>query len=115
MIILCFGNNRNNALTVTLAAELDKAVRESKERIVSANADVQARVRSGATLTDKNISGDNCFAAEFFYAQALSIRVAPVFSRAGAFFVSHDTIFLSGDISKLNGFTLRQCCRFEFA
>ena len=49
-----------------------------KQRMVLADADVDARVELGAALADDDVARDDGFAAVDFYAQAFRFRVATV-------------------------------------
>ena len=44
--------------------ELDSAVTQGIQRMVSANADILARVVDGATLTDDNVAGNTMLTAK---------------------------------------------------
>ena len=65
-------------------AELNVSVDQGKQGVVLAATNIVAGVVLSATLTDDNFARRNVLATKTLHAQALSIRVAAVTSRANA-------------------------------
>lgn len=63
-----FGIDRNLFSVLVLALEFHKAVNQRKYRVVLAYADIVARVRGCAALTNDDIARTHEFTAEFFHA-----------------------------------------------
>src|SRR5438105_4740555 len=76
------------------AIESDAAIDERENCVIAAEADVFARQKFCAALAHDNVSGDNRFAAESFYAETFADAVAAVLNTALSFFVCHDLRFL---------------------
>jgi hypothetical protein len=56
-----------------LFLEFDLAVSFCKQRVVTAEADIDARVETGATLAHEDVTGDDFLAAVHLYAQAFTL------------------------------------------
>ena len=80
------GRQHRDVLAVAAGAEGDDPVREGKERVIAAQADVRARIEARSALAHYNVSGDYSLSAEALDAQALSVGVTPVPGRAGTLF-----------------------------
>ena len=76
------------------AIESDAAIDERENCVIAAEADVFARQKFCAALAHDNVSGDNRFAAESFYAETFADTVSAVLNTALSFFVCHDLRFL---------------------
>ena len=63
-------------------AEFDDAGDFREQRVVLADADVDAGLDAGAALAHDDGAAGNQLAAESLHAQALRIRIAPVFGTA---------------------------------
>jgi hypothetical protein len=62
--------------------------------MISADADVLARMELRASLPDDDAAGSDLFSAESFHAQALALAISTVAAGAAAFFVCHFYILL---------------------
>jgi hypothetical protein len=69
--------------------EVNASVRQGEKGVILAHSDVGTGMPFGATLADEDVTGDDCFSAEFFHAEAFAVRVASVFNGTLSFFVSH--------------------------
>src|SRR6516165_664009 len=69
--------------------ELDRAVLEREERPILADANILARDKLAAALTDDDAAGGDDGAAKFFNAEALAYAVASVLYAALTFFMCH--------------------------
>src|SRR6185369_6813435 len=79
-----------HALLSAALLELHPARDLREQRMVRAGADVRARAHGCTALPDQDISCQNGFAAEAFYAQPLGMRVAAVSGTAACFFMCHE-------------------------
>src|SRR5271154_3699880 len=70
-------------------AKLNHAVGLGKQRVIGADADVDAGAIYSPALPNQNVAGENILAAELFDAQALGVRIAAVARAAAGFFVCH--------------------------
>src|SRR5437773_3597557 len=90
------GCRRNDAdeglLAGALDFELDFAVDEGEQRVILADADVDAGVHFGPALADDDGSRDDRLAAEGFDAKPCGLRIAAVTRAAACFFVCHDSL-----------------------
>ena len=86
--LLC-GMDADEAAGMAFVFELHDAGDLRKERIVLADADVDAGLELGAALANKNRSAADELAAEAFHAQPLRVTVPAVSRAANAFFMSH--------------------------
>src|SRR3970282_190388 len=68
---------------------LDRAGDARVQRMVAADADVDARVHHGAALADQDLAGARALAAVGLDAQPLCVGVAPVARAAACFLVCH--------------------------
>lgn len=67
------------ALAVTAhTLKLDLAVDQSKKCIVAAAADIDARMNLSATLTDKDVAGEDKLTVCALYAKALGLTITSV-------------------------------------
>ena len=86
--------NRDDAdeavLTRAFALEYDAPVDFCIQRVVVTTADVATGMKVGAALADQNVARRDDFVAEFFHAETLGFRVAPVACAAACFFMSHE-------------------------
>src|SRR5437660_5874797 len=73
----------------TAAIEPHGTVKQRKNRVVTAQADVFPWRKLRAALAHDDVAGDDHFAAEFFHTQPFADAVAPVLNTALSFFVSH--------------------------
>src|SRR5437660_1920137 len=73
----------------TAPIEPHGTVKQRKNRVVTAQADVFPWRKLRAALAHYDIAGDDHFAAEFFHTQPFADAVAPVLNTALSFFVSH--------------------------
>src|SRR5690349_14818963 len=80
------GRTHVDVLAVTVRGEFHDAVRERKECVVLAQADVLARIELGAALTDQNVARENLLTTEALHTEALRVRVAAVTRGTGALF-----------------------------
>lgn len=74
-----------------LALKSDPPVGKSEKRVVPAHPHIVSRVKFSAKLANYDISGTYEFAAEFFYAPALTSAVASVSGTPARFLMRHDT------------------------
>src|SRR3989442_576156 len=74
---------------LVLVLELHDAVHDGEEAVVAGAADVAARVKLGAPLSDEDAAGRDELAAVSLHPQVLRARVAPVARGADAFLVCH--------------------------
>jgi len=81
--------DRINIHPAAFAIETDGAVHEGEDGVVAAEADVLARHKLRAALTDDDVAGDDRLAAVNFNAEALADAVAPVLDGSLTFFMSH--------------------------
>ena len=67
----CHRNRVNRHVFATLAAcvETHATTRGGEQRMISATADIHARIDACAALTHDDVTGEDSFAAEFFDAQ----------------------------------------------
>src|SRR5687767_10068549 len=80
---------------VDLAAlELDLAVDQGEDRVVLADADVEAGNELRAALAEDDGAGGDGLAAVSFYAEVLGVGVAAVAGGAGALFMCHGFTFV---------------------
>ena len=70
-------------------AERDRAGLQGEQRVVSAFADVGARLERSAALTNENVASNDFLTAIFLDAASLRIAVATVASRTLSLFVCH--------------------------
>lgn len=85
----------NEFLFVLARGEFHLTFDECVDRMVFADPDVLTGMVLRSALTDNDIAGDDSFATEFFYTEALAMRLASVLGTTGTFFMSHDLLFLS--------------------
>jgi hypothetical protein len=69
---------------------------EGKERPIAADADVFARGKFAAALTDDDAAGSDKFATERFYAKPFADAVASVANAALTFFMCHSELKVGG-------------------
>ena len=79
----------------TLGAELDVAVDQRKQRVVLADADVQARMNRGAALAHDDTAGTDHFAAVDLHAEALCLGVAAVARTTTCLFMCHECFLVT--------------------
>ena len=72
------GFHRDMHLALRLTGEFHLAVDQGEDRVVTAQADVVARIPLSASLTNQNVARDDGLAAEFFDAQAPAFSIAAV-------------------------------------
>ena len=87
VLFRCNGNDRN--IFSCFLAELDCPIRKSKERVVSAAADILAGMDSGSALTHDNASGRYKLPAECLDAKHLRLAVAAVPAARLTFLMCH--------------------------
>src|SRR5688572_7733477 len=61
-----------------LLRELHATVLEGEQRVIGADADVEARAHRGAALADQDVAGEHGFTAELLHAETLAVRFATV-------------------------------------
>jgi hypothetical protein len=74
----CVGFHRDMHLALRLTGESHLAVDQGEDRVVTAEADVVARIPLSASLTNQDVARDDGLAAELFDAQAPTFSVAAV-------------------------------------
>src|SRR5271165_2179284 len=72
------GLHRDMHLALGLTSEFHLAVDQGEDRVVTAQADVAARIPLSASLTNQDVARDDGLAAELFDAQAPTFSIAPV-------------------------------------
>jgi hypothetical protein len=80
---------RKNVHAAALLVELNAAIREREESPVAARADVLARVKLGATLTNDDAASGYKLATVGFYAKALGMTITTVTDATLSFFMCH--------------------------
>lgn len=98
-----------DVLSVAPHRKLNRALGRRKERVVAPDSDVLAGIELGTALANQDISRDHALAAEALDAQALGIGIAPIASRAGAFFggkelkikAEHSRVSIAGRLAKM--------------
>src|SRR5215470_4125840 len=78
-----------DVLVVALALETNVAVGGGEQRVVRAEADIDARLEAGAALAHDDAAGRHELPAEALDAQPLRVRIPSVARAADAFLVSH--------------------------
>src|SRR5207302_290457 len=76
------------------AIESDAAVNERENCVIATEADIFAWQKFCPALANDNVSGDDRFAAESFYAETFADAVAAVLNAALSFFMCHGLRFL---------------------
>ena len=64
----CFGQDVDAA---AFLIEVDSAVFQGEDGVIAAETDVAAWAPFGAALADQDVTGDDCFAAEFLDSETL--------------------------------------------
>jgi hypothetical protein len=83
------GNLRDDIHAAAVLVELHLAVGECEQRPVTAGADILARDKFAATLTDDDAARADNRAAKFFYAEPFADAVATVANTSLTFFMCH--------------------------
>ena len=74
-----FGRKHGDVTTpATLGGEFHRALHEGEKGVVTAQADVVARVELGAALADDDVAGQHALAAELLHAEALASKSRPL-------------------------------------
>ena len=68
------------------------AVRFRVQRMITAKADIDARMKSRAALANDDIARNNLLTTENLHAQAFGFRVSTILAATACFFMSHCTI-----------------------
>jgi len=71
------------------------AVDQREQRVVLADADIQARMNGGAALANDDAAGADHFAAVDLHAKALCLGVATVARTAACLFMCHECFLVS--------------------
>ena len=77
-------------LVLTLALELDLTVNESKKCIVRSDSDIITGMDLCTTLSDKDVSGDNCLSVALLCTKSLGFGVTTVLGGTHSFLVSKE-------------------------
>jgi len=85
----CYGLDRGEAAAAAAVNKLDAATDLGEERIVGADAYVDAGLDAGTALAHDDGAAGNELAAKGFYAQALCIGFASVCGAASTLFMCH--------------------------
>src|SRR5690606_41341709 len=80
------------ALVRALHGEVDHAVHQGEQGVVTAQADALAGMELGAALADDDVAGLDGLAAVDLHTQVLRVGIAAVAGRAYAFFLCHDVV-----------------------
>src|SRR5258708_37619346 len=71
------------------AVEHDDSLRQRKQRVIAAAADVAAGVKMGAALPNNNTAGSDALTAVDLDPQALAVRLSAVADRTLTFLMRH--------------------------
>ena len=75
---------------LALALELDVAVNQSKQGVVAADTDIDARMDVRASLANKDVASQNKLTVCALSAEALGLGITTVLGRAAAFLVREE-------------------------
>ena len=80
----------NLLLTVCLVLKLNSTVNKSEECIILTDTNVVTGMNSSASLSNKNVTCENCLAVCSLYAETLGLRVTTVLCRTYALLMSKE-------------------------
>ena len=83
------GFHGRNIDAAPLAVEINVAVYQRKNCVVVAQSNVLAWMPLGSSLADDDVTCDDSFATEFFYAKSLTAGIAAVLDGSLSFLMSH--------------------------
>ena len=72
--------------------ELHVTITLREQRVIAADANIQARMKTRAPLTNKNVARNDLLAAENLDAQAFGFGVTAVLTAAACFFMCHAVV-----------------------
>src|SRR5262245_21127177 len=87
-----FGFDGDVGASVALGCELDAAVRERKQRMIRAHADIGARMPFGATLARQDVAGQHVLTPVFLDPEPATRCIAPIARGAARLLVCHGDV-----------------------
>jgi len=89
---LCVNYADELAILRAFTLKFYKPVFFGEQCVIAPKTDISARMDTSATLTNDDISSNNCLAAIDFNAKAFTFRIATVPSTTACFFMCHCTV-----------------------